>query len=97
MKRLDGLPKIIAYIILGSECPNHKTKWSTSIMKNLCVLLVSNFSSDILIAQILITYNHLSNLSSLQTLLLEAWLSSNVALFILSKNIYFTHIKTYKE
>ena len=38
MKRLDGLSKVISYIIWGSECPNHKTKWS--IRTNLCALLV---------------------------------------------------------
>lgn len=33
-ERLDGLAKVIAYMILDSEHPNHKIKWSFMINKS---------------------------------------------------------------
>ena len=74
MERLDGLSKIIAYTILGSECPNHKTKWSS--MTNLCALLVNK--QPFIAVMCDLTYpnpNHIQSfvmLSTPQTLLLEA-------------------------
>lgn len=39
MRMLDGLPKVIVYMIQDGECPNHKTKWS--FRTHLCALLVN--------------------------------------------------------